>query len=445
MPMEAKLHISMLACLIVAGVPPGLSAELRVPADHATIQSAVDSATSGDTIHIAAGIYVEQVRILQKNLSLIGQPGTILRAFPGMLSALPPNDLQRCILRIDEFSFVTIRNLTFEGDQLAGQNAPALIGVNYDLSGGSVEHCRFTGFREKTPGAVQGLAIKFWNGFSYASRYPAKISGTTIEDSYGGIEITGATGFTSYDATVVDNTISGVGPSSANYYMIGVQLNHGVTGELVRNTISGFSHIGSGNSGAPLAFAILGIEGYPDNLMPLLPLTFAENVLRSNQVHLALFLGDKNVIRNNTFEGTAPGTRPAGVWFSGESVRVEGNVFRDMEEGIRVGGEDPTYGTDLGIATNAMLVDNSFCSVTTSVNTQPQASATEQGTLFCPPPDPSLTISWPVIYEGFSLQTSPAPSGPWTTSEAAIHQQGVKNTVVLPAGSDEQFFRLAKP
>ena len=45
--------------------------DLHVPADYTNIQAAVDAANSGDTIHIAAGVYVEQVTITQKDLTLI--------------------------------------------------------------------------------------------------------------------------------------------------------------------------------------------------------------------------------------------------------------------------------------------------------------------------------------------------------------------------------------
>ena len=56
------------------------AADLRVPADYPTIQAAVNAAHTNDTIHIAPGVYTGQVQISSKTLTLIGQPGTILRA-----------------------------------------------------------------------------------------------------------------------------------------------------------------------------------------------------------------------------------------------------------------------------------------------------------------------------------------------------------------------------
>jgi len=443
------------AILVLAGAGNVFGADLQVPADHTSIQAAVDAASSGDTIHIAAGVYVEQTTISNKDLTLIGQPGTILRAFPNMERPWPTVNWSRTILLANSKSQVTIHGLTFEGDQLAGdqfdsltgQSAPGLRGVWIDGSGGSVEDCRFTGFRERTPGSSGSCAIFFWNGFDGADRYVAHVSNTTIEDSYEGIVVVGAPDKISYNFTIENNTIRGVATSAtAAQNRRGMELSEGITGFVLGNSISGFSYTGTGAQ-YPHAWGIIAV-----GLGPSLPETrpvdfirFENNTFRDNNQHLMLIRAKSHEIVNNQFEGTGQGERPSGLWFSGENVLVQGNTFSDMEEAIRAGGVDPTYGTDLGIATNATLVDNRFCNVTTSINQQPQATVTEQGTLFCPPPDPVLTISWPVINEGFSLQSAPAPSGPWTTSEAAVHQQGVKNTVVLPADSDEQFFRLTNP
>ncbi len=435
------------AWLVLGGFNNLLATDRHVPADYATIQAAVNAAVSGDTIHIAPGVYVEQTFITNKNLTLIGQPGTILRAFPGMLPALPPVDNQRCILRIDDFSFVTIRDLIFEGDQLAGENAPELIGVNYDLSGGSVENCRFTGFREKTPGTAGGLAIKFWNGKSYASLYTANISGTTIEDSYSGIYLEGAPQL-SYNFVISNNTIRGVGPNTTGAVLRGIQLERGSTGSVVGNYISGFSYVEDPEipSPYPFGFGIIAVGGNPGGFTPLQPIRFENNTLWNNNLHMAIFEAQNHEGVNNLFKGTGPSRRMAGLWFSGDNVVVQGNAFEDMEVGIRATGVDPDFGTALGIADNATILNNRFCNVITNIEVQPMATATETGTLMCPFPDPKLMIlSWPGIEAGFSVQSAPAPSGPWTTFDATPVRQNGENRVVVPATGDQRFFRLAKP
>jgi hypothetical protein len=77
---------------------------------------------------------------------------------------------------------------------------------------------------------------------------------------------------------------------------------------------------------------------------------------------------------NNTFEGTAPGVRPTGLGFSGENVVVADNCFNNMEKGIELFGDDPDYGTTVGTASNATLVDNGFCNVDTNYNFQSLAT-----------------------------------------------------------------------
>lgn len=109
--------------LALTALPGSASAaEIRVPADHPTIQAAVLAAANGDTIHIASGVYTNQVRILYRKLTVIGEPGTILRARVGM-TPFPETTFSElnpavAILSI-RASDVTLRGLTFEGERLA--------------------------------------------------------------------------------------------------------------------------------------------------------------------------------------------------------------------------------------------------------------------------------------------------------------------------------------
>ena len=78
--------ISMLAFALptstyIAPTQPALASEvnvLRVPGDFATIQSAVDAAQSGDQIHVAAGVYNENITISTSDLRLHASSGAVV-------------------------------------------------------------------------------------------------------------------------------------------------------------------------------------------------------------------------------------------------------------------------------------------------------------------------------------------------------------------------------
>ena len=91
------------------------AATLNVPADYATIQAAVNAAAQGDEIKIAAGLYTQQVVVLNKNLSFTGEPGTIIKAWPGMVHSVYSswNELFEF-----ESANVTVTGIDFEGDHL---------------------------------------------------------------------------------------------------------------------------------------------------------------------------------------------------------------------------------------------------------------------------------------------------------------------------------------
>ncbi|MGB0144088.1 MAG: right-handed parallel beta-helix repeat-containing protein [Akkermansiaceae bacterium] len=59
--MKAALFFILLATFLL--IPDASGADLRVPADHATIQAAIDKASAGDRILVAPGIYKERVTL----------------------------------------------------------------------------------------------------------------------------------------------------------------------------------------------------------------------------------------------------------------------------------------------------------------------------------------------------------------------------------------------
>ncbi len=270
----------------------------------------------------------------------------------------------------------------------------------------------------------------------------------TFADNYRGIEVVGLPTRKSINATLENNTIIGPGPLNTSNINFGINIREGVEGRIAGNIISGFSYVGTG-ADFPISFGILAANeaNYPEygNLQPLI---IEGNTLRNNQEHIALIKGDGSMVRNNRFQGTAPGILPLGLAASGTNVTIANNPFENMAEGIRLGGNDPIFGTLLGKAVNAQVTSNRFCGVTTPVTIQPLASATQTGTLFCPFPPPTLAIapavlvSWPGEDVGWTVESATGVDGPWAASGATPFAQQGRHSIAVPTDGERRFFRL---
>jgi hypothetical protein len=118
---------------------------IQVPDNYSTIQAAINAAVSGDEIQIAAGVYHEQIVVSRKNLTITGEPGTIIQAWDGMVHS---RNFQWYILFEFFSSVVTVRNIDFEGNRASKPNLPDWIsGLFYGGSGGRVQNCVIRGFR----------------------------------------------------------------------------------------------------------------------------------------------------------------------------------------------------------------------------------------------------------------------------------------------------------
>lgn len=123
--------LMLLAC-------PALAATLHVPAQYATVQSAVAGAAPGDTVLVAAGMYEEQV--------VIGVPLTLRGAGPTLTTIIAPPDLPhavgaasyRAVVCVDGAGGpVTVADLAIDG--LARRpSSGRFVGLMYFRQGGLV-------------------------------------------------------------------------------------------------------------------------------------------------------------------------------------------------------------------------------------------------------------------------------------------------------------------
>ena len=347
-------------------------------------------------------------------------------------------------------SDVTVRGLTFEGEHLAQRfvGPGDLLGIYLRSSSGNVENCAFYGFRESTPGPENAHAIMV--AAIHDGEVNARVANCTFADNYGAIFCWGLADRKYINVTIENNIILGPEPLTGDNSYAGVQIGEGVGGRIANNTISGYSYVGT-TADFPIAFGILAVNqaNFPPEFGNLLPLTIEGNTLRDNQWHSALVKGDNSVVSNNRFQGTAPGIRPVGLAVSGTNVTIANNWSENMEEGIRLEGNDPDYGTLLGIAVNAQVTSNRFCNVTTNINLQPLASDTETGTLLCPTPTLAIAnaviLSWPNYADGWTLESAPDPLGPWTGLNAAPSVQDGQYVFAVKTTGQQGFFRLRQP
>lgn len=438
---------SLVLGMAAAATVTASAAELKVPtSEYPTIQGAVNAAHPNDIIRIGAGVYTEQVEIAFKALTLIGQPGAVLRATRTLTPFAQGANAAIMEVRATE---VTIQGLTFEGERLADEffGDGALVGIYLRNSSGTVENCTFYGFRENTPGPETSSAIMA--GAIADGVVHVRVAGCTFADNYVAIYCWGLSDRKYVDFNLENNTITGPEPLTNDYGAAGIQIGEGAGGRIAGNTISGHSYVGT-TAAFKMSWGILGVNQaqFPPDFGVLQPLIIEGNTLRDNQQQITLVKADNSIIRNNHFQGTAPGMMPVGLGITGTNVTIANNQFQDMPEGIRLFGEDPDYGTLLGAALNVQVASNQFCNVTLKINREPTATAKETDTVSdCPLPPilsigPAVLLSWPGEANGWMVESTTTVDGPWAAVNATLFMQDGRHVVAAPTDGTRHYFRL---
>lgn len=133
------------------------AATLHVPAGYPTIQSAVDAASTGDTILVASGVYNENITILNKGLTLRGA---------GKATTFIIGDQTKSVINFWINSSSSTAPFTLDGFSISNGNAFGNSAVYGSHGGGvtvfkaepcTISDCRITGNRAHKGG---GIAIK---------------------------------------------------------------------------------------------------------------------------------------------------------------------------------------------------------------------------------------------------------------------------------------------
>lgn len=218
-----------------------VAAEIQVPQEYPTIQEAVDNAASGDTILLAGGDYYEQFTIAAlTNVTIIGEPGTVLHAFDQMTVPPPPfQGVGYPIAAVVEGAEATFRNLDFRGHRLSDFYAESLMGIVFRGGSGRVEDCTLSGFRGESDKESRAINVQNELGASPGIVQIA-VSNSTFSDNKASILLFGDGSLPSElrtRFTLESNNIRG----AENILSTGIAIRPGVEGSLRGNVIVGHS------------------------------------------------------------------------------------------------------------------------------------------------------------------------------------------------------------
>ncbi|VIO77545.1 hypothetical protein [Bradyrhizobium ivorense] len=210
-----------------------------------SIQAAINSASSGDTIFIENGTYSEQLSIAGKTgITLQGESeGGVIITAPVSLLQQNATDattgrLQDALIAVSNSSNITIKDLSVDGagrgNDVAGGND--FVGIAVANSTGTIDHVDVSGIRDALiggdlSGVQRGNAIVISN--TVGSPQAFTVSNSSVEDYQKTAIIARNT-----IATVTNNDIDGGGPHGV-IAQNGIQLSSGSTGSVTGNHISG--------------------------------------------------------------------------------------------------------------------------------------------------------------------------------------------------------------
>jgi parallel beta-helix repeat protein len=315
--------------------------------DYATIQAAIDAASSGDTINIASGNYMEQLNIdISVYLIGAGQGSTIIESPDSLTDSFTTSGVNYPIVYIHDISGVTLQDLTIDGLGKGNANY-RFVGIGYNNGGGTIQDVSVINI-ENTPfsGWQHGVCV-------LSSNTDGTDRNINIYDSYfdnfqkNAMALTGANTV----ADVQRNIIQGHGTTTITAQN-GIQISGGAKGTVIGNKVYDVEWIWDGVQPQYTASGIL-IWGASaiDKI--------ADNVVYGAQTGLYVVFTDDIVITGNKFKSSGsadPDVFQYGIILYGSSGNI---MFDNIVEEFNVLGLYLYYSDDINIHHN-IIDDNNF-------------------------------------------------------------------------------------
>lgn len=236
--MVVLLAIVMAFALFAMTAGTAQAATIAVPGDQATIQAAIDAASSGDTINVAAGTYTEAV-VVNKSVHLVGAgAGNSIIQAPGSLPVA--TDINSVIVTVVGSGVnAEINGFTIAGPGPSGCGSiKAGIYVrgnaNANIHDNSIVDVRDSG--ATISGCQNGIGILIGRDADATIGTATITNNLVVMYQKGGIMVDGA----GSNASITDNTVTGIG-TTAITAQNGIQISRGAIATLTGNTITGNS------------------------------------------------------------------------------------------------------------------------------------------------------------------------------------------------------------
>jgi parallel beta-helix repeat protein len=323
------------------------------------IQPAIDAASSGDTINVAAGTYDEQVMI-DKSLTLQGAGDTtvikpssdakLTTVLDGHWWGATKQIAGIVVANVPDGSSVTVKSLKVDGASVTAKPAGAdyVAGIFYRETGGTIDAVTVTNMTVGTTGTeVRGDGIYL---SAVANTVSVEVKGSTLTNyDKNGIDAWG----NKLSLNIHGNTLTGRGPlPQGDEVQNGVVIGDGAAGTVDQNVISNHTYSPETWWSAGIMFLDSGGSS-----------SATGNTLTSNQIGVMFQDGNGSASGNTVSGGKlglyAQGTK-AGTWtasFTGNTVGGSdtvgiGGATYDLGASltISIGNNSLTGGTGDGVA-----------------------------------------------------------------------------------------------